>query len=126
MKRILFIALSCLIIISVVNYANLFDAKKNEIDHFTELFDPVKKVLDAQTGQSAISLITDENNLELYYQLQFILTPHIIEHQNTTNDTIIIMKKNGTERPALPFDQYNILYTASGTLYWIMVLSKKH
>lgn len=126
MKQILFIIVSCLVVIAVVCYAKQFNSQKNEIDHFAELFDPVKKVLDAQTAHSAISLITDENNLALYYQLQFVLTPHIIENQNTANDTIIIMKKNGSERPDIPFDQYNILYTASNTFYWIMVLSKKH
>ena len=126
MKQILFIIVSCLIVIAVVYYAKQFDSQKNEIDHFNEFLAPVKKLLTGQSKPSTISLITDDNDLKLYFQLQFVLTPHIVEHQNTTNDTIILMRKNDTEKIPVSLSQYNILYKNSYGFYRVMVLSKKH
>lgn len=126
MKKILFIVVSCLIVFAVAWYAKQFTSKKNEIDHFNDFFVPVKKLLAGPSKPSTISLITDDNDLRLYFQLQFVLAPHIVEHQNTTNDTIILMRKNDTEKTPVSLDQYNILYKSSYGFYRMMVLSKKH
>lgn len=125
MKKILLTIISCLTLIAIVYYARQFNSQKNEIDHFSELFAPVKKILASQAKPSAISLITDENDVPLYYQLQFVLAPYVLEYQNTAGNTIIIMKKHGSKKTDFHFDRYQVLYTKSDTYYYITVLSKK-
>ena len=125
MKKILLIVVSCLTLVSIVYYAKQFNSQKNEIDHYDELLAPVKKILAGQPKSSAISLITDDNDTGLYFQVQFVLAPYILEHQNTTCNTILIMQKHGSKRSNVNFDRYYVLYTKPETYYQITLLSKK-
>ncbi len=121
MQKILFIVLLGSIFSILIYHLHVIHKNSNEIDNLNQILTPVKSLL---VEQSNISLISDKQDLALYYRTQFLLVPVIVENQVFENDTILVIEKKGGKKFKCPFDKFKILFSGSNDEYKIFLCIK--
>lgn len=123
MKRLYFVLVVGTTLIVLLFFTVRFNSMRNATDGLAESLSPINTIL---TNHSRLSLVADEEGYtELYYKVQFVLVPNIVEKSKVDNDTILIIHRREGSNRKFDFESFNVIYHQTDSLFDIALLSKK-
>lgn len=123
MKRLYFVLVVGTTLVVLLFFTVRFNSMRNATDGLAESLSPINTIL---TNHSRLSLVADEEGYtELYYKVQFVLVPNIVEKSKVDNDTILIIHRREGSNRKFDFESFNVIYHQTDSLFDIALLSKK-
>lgn len=123
MKRLYFVLVVGTTLVVLLFFTVRFNSMRNATDGLAESLSPINTIL---TNHSRLSLVADEAGYtELYYKVQFVLVPNIVEKSKVDHDTILIIHRREGSNRKFDFESFNVIYHQTDSLFDIALLSKK-
>lgn len=123
MKRLYFVLVVSTTLVVLLFFTVRFNSMRNATDGLAESLSPIKNIL---TNHSRLSLVADEEGYtELYYKVQFVLVPNIVEKSKVDHDTILVIQCREGSNRKFDFESFNVIYHQTDSLFDIALLSKK-
>lgn len=123
MKRLYFVLVVGTTLVVLLFFTVRFNSMRNATDGLAESLSPINTIL---TNHSRLSLVADEAGYtELYYKVQFVLVPNIVEKWKVDHDTILIIHRREGSNRKFDFESFNVIYHQTDSLFDIALLSKK-
>ena len=124
MKRLYFVMVVVTTLIALLFFMVRFNSGVNATDSLAASLSPINTIL---TNHSRLSLVADEAGYtELYYKVQFVLVPNIVEKSKVDNDTILVIHRKEGSSPIFDFESFNVIYHQTDSSFDIALLSKRH
>lgn len=123
MKRLYFVLVVSTTLIVLLFFTVRFNSMRNATDGLAESLLPINNIL---TNHSRLSLVADDAGYtELYYKVQFVLVPNIVEKSKVDHDTILVIQRREGSNRKFDFESFNVIYHQTDSLLDIALLSKK-
>ncbi len=124
MKRLYFVMVVVITLIALFFFMVRFNSGVNATDSLAASLSPINTIL---TNHSRLSLVADEAGYtELYYKVQFVLVPNIVEKSKVYNDTILVIHRRESSSLKFDFESFNVIHHQTDSLFDIALLSKRH
>lgn len=122
MKKIIFSILLIINILIFILHLMRINASTTQIDHLEFALKPIKPYL---INKKNISVIYDTTDIALYYHIQLVLAPIILETEIINTDTILVINKKNNNTN-INQNNYNILKKNNSNNFNIILYSKKY
>lgn len=122
MKKIVFAVLIGIILLIFGLHLKKINATVSRIDQLQQVLDQIKPYL---VNKTYVSVIADSTDESLFFQIQFVLAPTIIEMEETNTDTIIIIENIKEKKNDFLNNNYSILSSNRSENYQVFLCSKK-